>query len=290
MQEPHYRGCMPELPVIRALAERIHAVFGGKEVDNVTLIQFAALKTVRPGLDVITGRMLHAVSSRGKYLDLGFGDHRVVIHLSQAGRIMFESPAKDTRGRGGVVRIRFAGDGEARSALFVHEFGRERRVGLWVLDAGEAGPTGHLGPEPFDAEFAAWLDQATDRRRLHTMLRDQRTVAGIGRGHADDILHRAHLAPTRTLSSLDSGERGRLLEAIRSDLGERIDREKKRKGGLPAKLSEDWRVHGRYGEPCPDCGAELARISYEDYEITYCPQCQTGGRVLADRRRSRFLR
>lgn len=284
---------MPELPVIRALAERIDSAYAGKRVDGVSLIQFSALKTVSPGLDVLPGRTLQASTAYGKYLELGFGDCRLAMHLAQAGRITFESPAKGTRGRGGVVRIGFAPDGPGhpgRSALFVHEYGRERRVGLWVLAAGEAGPTRDLGPEPFDTAFATWLREADDRRRLHTILRDQRTVAGIGRGHADDILHRAHLSPTRTLTTLDTEERDRLLEAIRSDLGERIEHERKRRGGLPAKLSEAWRVHGRHGEPCPDCGSELARISYEDYEITYCPQCQTDGRVFADRRRSRFLR
>jgi formamidopyrimidine-DNA glycosylase len=147
-----------------------------------------------------------------------------------------------------------------------------------------------LGPEPFDDAFAAWLDEADDRRRLHTILRDQRTVAGIGRGHADDILHRVKLAPTRSLRSLSPEERSTLLDAVRADLDARIEHERTRCDGLPAKLSEDWRVHGKWGSPCPTCTTELARISYEGYEITYCPTCQTDGRVLADRRRSRFLK
>lgn len=281
---------MPELPVIRALAERIETQFSGQEVAGVVLLQFSCLKTVEPPIDALAGGTLAGVASYGKYLVLPVGDLRVVLHLSQAGRVTFEEPAKTSRGRGGVLRLNFARDPEGTAALFVHEFGRERRVGIWVLAGDDPGPLAKLGPEALDPVVRELLMTSGDKRRLHTVLRDQRFVAGIGRGHADDILHRARLAPMRSLASLDEAERHRLHESLVEDLTLRLDVERGREGGLPAKLSEDWRVHGHWGEPCPHCATELARVSYEEYEMTYCPRCQTEGKILADRRRSRFLK
>jgi len=132
--------------------------------------------------------------------------------------------------------------------------------------------------------------EGDDRRRVHTLLRDQRTVAGIGRGYSDDILHRARLSPYASLASLSAGERGALLTAVREVLGEALAVERKRSGGLPPKLGDHFAVHARYGTPCPRCGSDLRRVSYESHEVTYCPQCQTGGKVLADRRLSRLLK
>ena len=122
------------------------------------------------------------------------------------------------------------------------------------------------------------------------MLRDQRRVAGIGRGYSDDILHRAKLSPFRSLTSLDANERRSLLESTRSILDEALEVERKRTGGLPTKLGDHFVVHHKAGTPCPVCGTELRRVSFESHEITYCPSCQTGGKVLADRRLSRLVR
>jgi formamidopyrimidine-DNA glycosylase len=125
---------------------------------------------------------------------------------------------------------------------------------------------------------------------LHSLLRDQRRVAGIGRGYSDDILHRAKLSPFRSLSSLSREERERLLDAVGSVLKEGLEVERRRHDGLPTKLGDHWIVHKRSGEPCPRCGEDLRRISYESHEVTYCPSCQTGGKILADRRLSRLLK
>ncbi|MGZ4190532.1 MAG: Fpg/Nei family DNA glycosylase, partial [Actinomycetota bacterium] len=152
------------------------------------------------------------------------------------------------------------------------------------------GPLGGLGPEPDSPEFAAFLRDGEDNRRIHTMLRDQRRVAGIGRGYADDILHRARLSPYSTLTSLDGSQREALTQAILEVLAEGLAEERKRSGGLPTKISDHWIVHGRHGTPCPRCGDDLRRISYESHEVTYCPTCQTGGKVLADRRMSRLIK
>ena len=141
-----------------------------------------------------------------------------------------------------------------------------------------------------DQAFPDIVRTGDDTRRVHTILRDQRSVAGVGRGYSDDILHRARLSPYATLAGLSSDERDRLVAAIHEVLAEGLEAERKRTGGLPPKVGDHWVVHGRYGQPCPVCGADLRRVSYESHEVTYCPTCQTGGKVLADRRLSRLVR
>ena len=167
----------------------------------------------------------------------------------------------------------------------LREYGTERKAGWWVLGPGDDGPLDKLGPEATSDEFAEWVRTATDGRRIHTILRDQRTVAGVGRGYADDILHRAKLSPYASLKSLKPDERERLLAALHEVLAEGLERERTREGGLSQnKLGEHFTVHGKAGVPCPECGADLKRVSYESHEVVYCPTCQTGGKVLADRR------
>src|SRR5262249_19364170 len=130
-----------------------------------------------------------------------------------------------------------------------------------------------------------------DRRRVHTILRDQRTVSGVGRGYADDALWRARLSPFATLASLDDDQRARLLDAVRGVLADGLALERQRTGGLSQpKLGEHFEVHARSGTACPRCGTGMRRVSYESHEVTYCPACQTGGKVLADRRLSRLVR
>ena len=148
-----------------------------------------------------------------------------------------------------------------------------------------------LGPEPFDPAFSELVLHGQDSRQLHTMLRDQRTVAGIGRGYSDDIAHRAELSPFATLSRLDSGARQRLLAAATEVLSEALDHERERTGGLSEpSLGDRFTIHRRAGIPCPRCGRRLERVAFESNEIAYCPTCQTKGKVLADRRLSRLLR
>jgi formamidopyrimidine-DNA glycosylase len=212
---------------------------------------------------------------------------RALIHLSQGGRVEFvKGGSSRTRPRGGVLRVSF----DRPPILLVREYGTERKAGWWILPQGEDGPMGKLGPEPQSEEFAEVIRCSGDTSRLHSLLRNQRKVAGIGRGYADDILHRARLSPFRSLASLAQDERRGLLEAVHSVLEEGLEAERLRIGGLPPKLGDHWIVHGRYGTPCPRCGEDLRRVSFESHEVTYCPSCQTGGRVLADRRMSRLLR
>jgi formamidopyrimidine-DNA glycosylase len=277
---------MPELPEMQALAERLEAALVGTALAGVEPLQFSALKTVVPPFDALVGRTVGGVGRRGKYLLIDFGGPRIALHLSQGGRVDLEDPPKRTRPKGAVVRLRFD-DGPA---VLVKEFGTERKAAWWVLDEGDEGPLDGLGPEPFSEEFAALVRTGDDRRRVHTILRDQRTIAGVGRGHSDDILHEAQLSPYATLASLDGAERERLLAAVHSVLERALAEERKRTGGLPAKLSDRFVVHRRAGHPCPRCGEDLRRVWYESHEIAYCPACQTGGKILADRRLSRIVR
>lgn len=277
---------MPEFPEVQALAERIDERLAGATFVRAEPLAFSALKTVTPSPEALVGKRLGSVGRRGKFLVLNLDDLRLLAHLSQGGRMTFEPGASASRPKGGVVRLKFDRD----PALLIKEFGTERKAGWWVLAAGDDGPLAKLGPEPFSPEFESLIRTGADTGRLHALLRDQRRVAGIGRGYSDDILHRAKLSPFRSLSSLDESERRRLLDSVHSILGEALEAERKRKDGLPPRLGEHFIVHRRAGTPCPTCGADLRRVSYESHEVTYCPNCQTGGRVLADRRLSRLIR
>ena len=279
---------MPELPEMQALAERLHDAFGGRFLAAIDPLGFTALKTVTPAPPELLGLRLNGVGRRGKYLVFTL-DHgiRVLFHLSQAGRLDIESPAKSTRPKGSVVRLRFDND----SAILIREFGSQRKAGWWVLASGDDGPLASLGPEPDDEAFAQWLMASDSNRRIHTVLRDQRTVAGLGRGYVDDVLHAVGLSPFTSLRSLSANQRASLVTAIDAVLEDALEEERRRNGGLSeSKLGLRFAVHNRAGQPCPRCGQPLLRVSYESHEIVYCKHCQTKGRALADRRLSRLLR
>ena len=279
---------MPELPEMQALAERLDAVLAGSAVTGIDPLGFTALKTVTPSPTELVGRTVAGVGRRGKYLVLALGDGlRVLVHLSQAGRLDIESPAKATRPKGSVVRIRFDDD----SAILVREHGSQRKAAWWVLGPGDDGPLAALGPEPDDEAFAELLMTSDSTRRVHTVLRDQRMLAGLGRGYVDDVLNAVGLSPFCSLRSLSTEQRSALVATIRSLLADALDQERGRTGGLSEpKLGQRFAVHNRVGQPCPRCGQPLLRVSYESYEIVYCRHCQTNGRTLADRRLSRLLR
>ena len=277
---------MPELPEVQAMVERVADAIGGATFVGADVLQFSSLKTVTPRASELVGRAVTGLSRRGKFALIELGGPRIAFHLSQGGRVDVEMPPKTTKPRGAVVRFRF----EDAPSVLVKEFGRERKAGWWVLAEGDDGPLEKLGPEPDSPEFERFVLEGEDGRRVHTILRDQRTVAGIGRGYSDDILHRTKLSPYASLDKLTAGERSTLLDAIRTILADALERERARSGGLPTKIGDHFTVHGRYGTPCPVCGDDLRRVSYGSHEVTYCPTCQTGGKILADRRLSRLIR
>jgi formamidopyrimidine-DNA glycosylase len=292
---------------MQALAERLSGVLAGRTLQRADALGFSALKTVSPAPESLAGATLLDVTRTGKYLVLDFGARgRMLVHLSQAGRVDVEDPPKATRAKGSVVRLVFSGAGEQPDerrdeqreghgdgpvAVLVREHGHERKAAWWVLAPGDDGPLERLGPEPGSDEFADLVLHGNDRRRVHTILRDQRTVSGVGRGYADDALWHARLSPYATLASLSDEQRRALLDAVRAVMATGVERERTRSGGLSqAKLGEHFEIHNRYGTPCPRCGDTLRRVSYESHEVAYCPTCQTGGKVLADRRLSRLVK
>jgi formamidopyrimidine-DNA glycosylase len=273
---------------MQALAERLDAAVGGAVIAQVEMLGFSGLKTVVPPDQGLEGEELIGVGRRGKYLVLSLSSgRRILVHLSQAGRLDIEVPPKHTKPRGAVVRF-VLGNG---TGVLVREHGHERKAGWWVLAAGDEGPLDGLGPEPQEKAFEDLLRTSQDTRHLHTLLRDQRFVAGIGRGYADDALNRAGLSPFSALNSLSQSDRTRLVAEVRSVLSEAIASERQRTGGLSEpKLGTAFAVHNRVGQPCPVCGEPLLRVSYESHEVVYCKRCQTKGRLLADRRLSRLLK
>jgi formamidopyrimidine-DNA glycosylase len=277
---------MPELPELQALAERLDDALSGTTLRSLDVLQFSALKTVVPSPFDLAGNELASVGRRGKYISFDFGVARALVHLSQGGRVDIEDPPKKTRPKGAVVRLVFDG----APSVLVKEYGTERKAACWVVEPDAEGPLEGLGPEPDTAEFEAVVVSGDDGRQLHTFLRDQKVVAGIGRGFADDILHAARLSPFGALAKLDDSERRRLYDSTTTVLEEATERERERAGGLPAKMGDRFTIHNRHGQACPRCGDTMRRVSFNSREITYCPACQTSGKVLADRRMSRLLR
>jgi formamidopyrimidine-DNA glycosylase len=282
---------------MQALSERLNALLAGATLLRADVLGFSSLKTYAPTPDSVLHHRLVSVHRRAKYLVWEFDNGvRFVLHLSQAGRLDVEEPPKQTRPRGSAVRFEFGRSGaefEGPSVgVLVREYGTHRKASWWVLSPEEEGPLAGLGPEPGSEEFAELIRTSTSKRQLTTDLRDQHVVSGIGRGWGDDILHRAHLSPFSSFSSLRPEQRESLLSAAISVLDEALELERSREGGLSeAKLGGRFKVHGRAEELCPSkCGDTLRRVSFDSYEMTYCPSCQTGGRHLKDRRMSRLLK
>lgn len=278
---------MPELPEVHAHAERLHARFAGVAVERFEPLTFTALKTLGPPPGAIEGVPLERVGARGKFLLLPVGDVTFVVHLMQGGRLKPDA-ATAKRPRGGIARWVFA-DG---SALLLTEPGTERKAGVWVVagDPAAQEPLAGLGPDA-DAVDRAKLGEILQAHagRLHTVLRDQHAVAGLGRRLANELCHRARLSPFASTRRLTPDEVDRLHAALRGQLAEDLAAERERDEMSGAK-DRHSAVHARTGEPCPVCGDAVREVEYRDYTVHYCATCQTGGRVLADNTTSKFLR
>jgi formamidopyrimidine-DNA glycosylase len=265
---------MPELPEVEALRRSLDGPVSRSPIDKAGPAHVATLKTFDPPLQALEGRRLAGARRRGKNLlfPTAEGDLVLHVHLMSAGRLAHAEPGGKMP-KTPAFRLLFADGG----ALVLTEAGAKKRarVGLYRPETIEA-ELAHLGPEALGlGPDALRAVLAAEPRRLHPLLRDQRAIAGIGRAWANEILLRARLSPYTLSSDLDAEEVDRLAQAIDEELG------------LPD--SKVYRIHDRLGQPCPECGTAIARIDFDEHTIYYCPACQTGGRVLKDRRLSRLL-
>jgi len=275
---------VPELPEVEALRRALDGPVQRAPIERAGPAHIATLKTFEPPLEALEGRRLAGANRRGKRLLFPTVDGELVIliHLMSAGRLAYLEPgAKGPKQPG--LRLRFADGGE----LVLTEAGAKKRAGVWLLRPEEAqAELSHLGPEAdtVDAELLAEICSA-ESRRLHSLLRDQRAIAGIGRGWANEILHASRLSPFALSRDLDGEQLAALATAIREELARGLDL---RERGWNDKRV--YRIHGRLGDACWRCGEQIARVDYEEHTVFYCPRCQTGGRVLKDRRLSRLLK
>jgi formamidopyrimidine-DNA glycosylase len=279
---------MPELPEVQAHVERLSADFAGDPLARFTPLAFHALKTVSPAPDDAIGEPLRQVGRRGKYLLFDFGADTFVVHLMQGGRLR-PDPKKAARPKGALARWEF-GDGRA---LLLTEQGTERRAGVWVSETDgllDRAPLADVGPEAMDVTPAQLAERFVARStRLHTFLRDQGAIAGLGRRLANEVCHRARLSPFVSTSKLDLEAAERVVAAIHGAVDEGLAYERSRPD-MSASADRPGAVHHRTGEACPVCGDTVHEVSYAKYTVNYCPTCQTGGRVLADNTTSKFLK
>jgi formamidopyrimidine-DNA glycosylase len=275
---------VPELPEMEAWRRQLDEPVSAFPIEKAGPAHIATLKTFDPPLSALEGRRLAGARRRAKRLLFPTEDGELVllVHLMTAGRLRYLR-AGEKGPKQPAFRLRFQGGSE----LVLTETAKKKAAGVWLLtpEAAEA-ELAHLGPEALglDADRLAAIC-AGESRRLHSLLRDQRAIAGIGRAWANEILHAARLSPYALSRELTREEVERLAAAMNAELERGL--ELRERGAGDAKT---YRVHNRLGEPCHVCGTPIARVDFEQHTIYYCPECQTGGRVLKDRRLSRLLR
>ena len=282
---------MPELPELDVLAENLAARLGSASVTGVRVVSVAALKTFDPPIDTLVGRAVSGAGRRAKYVWLEFQDLRLVMHLSLGGRLVL-GPKPASR-KIAVLAV----DLDDGQVLSMTEGGTQRRAAVWLVDDVEKVPAlAGLGPEPLDPDFTVERLSAILAEGGHTlkgMLTDQRAMAGVGNAWSDDILHRAKLSPFARPERLDEDEVARLHAALVGVLTEARATLAQQVGGaveIPRASERLFAVHAKAGAACFVCGDTIRSVWMGERETSYCPTCQTGGRTLADRRRSRFLR
>jgi formamidopyrimidine-DNA glycosylase len=281
---------MPELPEVEIVARRLNTSLSGAAVESTLAPGMNVMKTFDPPLEALVGREVTGVRRIGKMPVVEFGDLALLIHLMSAGRLKAFDKRASLKDRASRVLIRLEDGRELR----LREFGTKQRAWAKLLatDAVAADEmVATLGPEawpppPLEA-FAAAVDQA---RHLHPLLRHQKDIAGIGRSWVDEILWEARLSPFKKGSELDPAEVERLHGALHV-LGDAIAHYEKTIGPeVPDKVPMPLKVHRREGEPCPRCGTTIEAVFFSEHQTNYCPQEQTGGRVLKDRRLSKLLK
>ncbi|MBY0687126.1 Fpg/Nei family DNA glycosylase [Microbacterium marinilacus] len=286
---------MPEMPEVEGLVGFLHERTVGLELTQARLAQIAALKTFDPRLDQLVGSVVTDVARHSKFVAIALGDLQLVFHLAKAGWLRWHEALPATvikPGRSPIaLRIGF-GDG---SGFDLTEAGTKKSLAVYVVrDPADVPGIARLGPDPLDESFTrdtlAGLLEGR-RSQIKGVLRDQQIVAGIGNAYSDEILHAARMSPYALAANLDAGDVDRLYEALRATLTSAVQTAR---GRPPAELKDAKRrgmsVHARAGEACPVCGDTVRSVFLADRSFEYCPTCQTGGKVLADRRLSRLLK
>ena len=279
---------MPELPELEAFVLAQREALTAEPIAAVPVAHFATVKTIDPPLASLAGQRFTAVGRRAKrLLFTASGGDTLMVHLMSAGRLAVGAKRLKTA----MLVVEF----ESGPELMMSESGHKRRAGVWLLRPDAlAAELAHIGPEPLDPAFTPAALRATleaHPHQLHAFLRDQRAIAGIGRAFANEILHAAMLSPYQRSATLSDEELARLHAAITGVLGAAVERLAPLSGaGLTTKADRGYAVHDRLGQPCPRCGEAIRHVSFDEHTVFYCPTCQTGGRILADRRLSRLLR
>jgi formamidopyrimidine-DNA glycosylase len=275
---------VPELPEMEAWRRTLDGPVSAFPIENAGPAHIATLKTFDPPLSALEGRRLAGARRRAKRLLFPTEDGELVllVHLMTAGRLRYLQ-AGEKGPKTPALRLRFQGGAE----LVLTEAGSKKRAGVWLLTPEAASAElAHIGPEANELDTKQLAEiLASDSRRLHSLLRDQRLIAGIGRAWANEILHAAQLSPYALTKDVSPEEVERLNSAMHDELARGL--ELRERGANDTKT---YRVHRKLGEPCYRCGSPIAQVDFEQHTIYYCPQCQTGGRVLKDRRLSRLLR
>jgi formamidopyrimidine-DNA glycosylase len=282
---------MPELPEVEITARRLSRAAAGATIESALAPGMVTMKTFDPPLEAIAGTQIAGVRRVGKMLVVDTGELVVLVHLMSAGRLQLWDKRASLRDRASRLLIRLEDGRELR----LREFGTQQRAWAKLLPAGSLDAddaVATLGPDaypaPSEEEFRLILQAP---RHLHPLLRDQRTIAGIGRSWVDELLWTARLSPFQKASELDGDARERLRLACDEVLGGALEHYEEVIGdSIPDKLPMPLQVHRRAGEACPRCGATIQAIHFKDYVMCYCPDEQTGGRVLKDRRLSKLLK
>jgi formamidopyrimidine-DNA glycosylase len=286
---------VPELPEVEALALFVTEQAGGTTVERAELGSLSALKTYAPPLESLVGRTVVGAQRRGKYLCVQADDLWLVAHLARAGWLHWRDPVPPAHARPGKGPLALRVGLSSGAGFDLTEQGTEKRLALWlVTDPVVIDGVARLGPDPlspgFDqAALKSVLSKASGQ--LKTVLADQSLLAGVGNAYSDEVLWAAKLSPFKTASRLDTEEVARLYEALTDILRSAVERSL----GQAAKELKDAKragmaVHGRAGQACPRCGNTVREVYLSNRSFQYCPECQTGGKVLADRRLSKLLK
>lgn len=287
---------MPELPEVEALADFLGERAVGHVIARVDVAAISVLKTYDPPLSSLGGLTLTAAGRYGKFLDLDCDGLHLVLHLARAGWLQWRDslPAAPPRPGKGPLALRVHLDDG--SGFDLTEQGTQKRLAVYcVRDRNEVPGIARLGPDPLDPSFTertlSDLLTAAGRAQIKGVLRDQSVIAGVGNAYSDEVLHVAKLSPFKPAANVSAEEVKRLHAAITDTLSSAVERSRGLAAGkLKAEKKTGMRVHGRAGLPCPVCGDTVREVSFSDSSLQYCPTCQTGGQILADRRLSRLLK